>query len=374
MSAAAAVLAIVVASGEAGRPMTTSLVATVEESLGARTPLRLIEVPEPAEADVWSIEERLGASAVITLIWKEPAHVHAVIRMHIARTNRWTERDIGFRSGDTHPEKGRALGFAVASMWPESNESRGETIVPPSQSDSAAVRATNKAPAPDDVAPAPVERRRSKVAPAKTDVAPATTEPDNRGDARPSADISERASVPSTPLPPFPRNGVGLAFRTSTSKELSSVAIGGSLDGVHAVSDQASLRAGIGFNQTSFPELRGTIQEASAALGVEWWAWPADARARRWRAGLRSDLLVIAQRVHGVASEEAPETRQRFLPGADAMAIGLVRVGDAINALAALGGEATFGKTDVRVGNDHNTIATLPVVRLVAYLGLRVGF
>ena len=142
MSAAAAVLAIVVAAGEAQSPLTTGLLATATESLGPGTSIRLLEARDPTDADALRIERDLGAGAVVTLVWKEPAHLHASIRLHVARTNRWTTRAIAFLPGDTLTERGRTLGLAVGSMWPETPESisnptaRGEpTPRPPAETE-----------------------------------------------------------------------------------------------------------------------------------------------------------------------------------------------------------------------------------------------
>ena len=115
----ASVLAIVIAVGEASNPATATLRATAQESLGSGTSILLVETVQPTDAESLRVERELGAGVVVLLVWREAAHLHAVLRLHVANSNRWITMEVGFSSHDTLEERGRTLGFTIGSIWPE---------------------------------------------------------------------------------------------------------------------------------------------------------------------------------------------------------------------------------------------------------------
>ena len=108
---AAAVLAIVVAVGESHSPWSVALLAAAKESLGSTTTIRVIELSTPTETNTIRAERQLGASAAVVVLWKESAHLHATLRLHVARADRWTMRSMTFGSRDTLAERGRTVGW-----------------------------------------------------------------------------------------------------------------------------------------------------------------------------------------------------------------------------------------------------------------------
>jgi hypothetical protein len=68
---------------------------------------------------VLRVEAALDALAAVSLVWDDEQHLHARTRLHVARSDRWTNRDIAFEVADKPSERGRALGFTIASMLPE---------------------------------------------------------------------------------------------------------------------------------------------------------------------------------------------------------------------------------------------------------------
>ena len=90
--AAAAVLAIVVAVGEAHSRPSVALLAAVEESLGSSTSTRLVEVDTPTEANALRVERELGATAAVIVLWKGAALPHATLRLHGAQPDPLTRR------------------------------------------------------------------------------------------------------------------------------------------------------------------------------------------------------------------------------------------------------------------------------------------
>src|SRR5436190_22444037 len=111
----AVVVAIVVAVGEARTPTTSALVTAAKEALGAAATFRVFEVSPPSDEAALTVEDDLEARAVVTIVWEDAPRLHAHTRMHVSRTDRWTDREIVFEAVDTPVERGRALGFAVAS-------------------------------------------------------------------------------------------------------------------------------------------------------------------------------------------------------------------------------------------------------------------
>ena len=101
MKAAAAVLALVVGTGESRSPATLALVAAVEETLGTAVAIRVREAAPLSAAEAQSLEREMGAGAVVMVAWNEPERRDALVRMHVARSNHWTTRVITFHSHRT---------------------------------------------------------------------------------------------------------------------------------------------------------------------------------------------------------------------------------------------------------------------------------
>lgn len=167
----ASVLAIVIAVGEASNPATATLRATAQESLGSGTSIVLVETVRPTDAEALRIEGELGAGAVVLLVWKEATHLHAILRLHVANGSRWITREIGFSAQDTLEERGRTLGFAIGSIWPESETGRRssppEVRSPPEQKSLSEGRSF-----PEERTPAEVKSTHEEKLPAATEPAP----------------------------------------------------------------------------------------------------------------------------------------------------------------------------------------------------------
>jgi hypothetical protein len=131
MSSTAAVIALLVAAGEGKSATTQGLLSAAEEALGAGTSIRVFEAAPPSDDAALDVEGEIDAYAVVTLVWQDNARLHARTRVHVARTDRWTGRELTFAGVDTLAERGRALGFAIASMLPEEARARAAPAEPP---------------------------------------------------------------------------------------------------------------------------------------------------------------------------------------------------------------------------------------------------
>jgi hypothetical protein len=116
---ATAVLAVIVAVGEAHTPVTEALIGAAKEAVGSAASVHVTEASNQTDRAVLRVEAALDALAAVSLVWDDDQHLHARTRLHVARSDRWTNRDIAFEAADKPFERGRALGFTIASMLPE---------------------------------------------------------------------------------------------------------------------------------------------------------------------------------------------------------------------------------------------------------------
>ena len=203
----ASVLAIVIAVGEASNPATTTLRATAQDSLGSGTSILLVETVQPTDAESLRVERELGAGVVVLLVWREAAHLHAVLRLHAANSNRWITREIGFSSQDTLEERGRTLGFAIGSIWPETEA--GARSPPEARSAPEAKSAPESAPearsAPEGrspVASGPPNGAAPSSLPRRSEVEPPRLLPPSEGGPVPGPSAGLAAPAEMTPFRP----------------------------------------------------------------------------------------------------------------------------------------------------------------------------
>lgn len=118
----AATLIVLVAAGDAADATTHAMARATREALGPTAHVIVRETPgEPADADVAATERSDNPDAVVELSWigpRESRHRQATVRVHL-RTGKWVDRWITFRPTDADAERGRTVGFAIASILPE---------------------------------------------------------------------------------------------------------------------------------------------------------------------------------------------------------------------------------------------------------------
>jgi hypothetical protein len=319
--AATAVLAIVVAAGQAHSAATTALVAAAREAVEPAATVRVSEAAPPSDSAVLRVEAELDALAAASLVWDDDARLRARTRVHVASTDRWINREITFAEVDTESERGRALGFTIASMLPEGGADIEITL-------------------PDTIA-----GRDTTVG----------------------------------------RHALGIAVVGATGVGGVADGVGGSVDGQVFVADHFSLRAGLigraGAIGSTDPAVTGPFSGTDvvfgAAAGVVW--WPAAPSLReRFGLGLRGDLLALRHQVFMGGPDN--RTAGRMVPGLDVVAQTSVLINAGFELLIGVGGEVAFGNTAVRFVNPSNPAAsptlinTIPVLRPVGEAGLRIRF
>ena len=109
-------LILLVVPGEAPDAAVQAMTASARTVLGTSAEVRLMEGGAESDGATQAALLRAHGSAAAQIRWNA-GRVH--IHLYTAKDRRWTERDIGFSDGDAPSERGRTVGFAVASMMPD---------------------------------------------------------------------------------------------------------------------------------------------------------------------------------------------------------------------------------------------------------------
>ena len=304
-------------SGAEGRAIETA----AADTLGADATVVVRHVERaPEDRDALALAASLRADVVAEVVWLEPEHLHATVHVLFAGDLHWVERELGFSALDAETEKGRTIGFALASMLPS--------------------------------------RRAVSISP-----------PEPRADVRPADGESA----------PVPRVAPHVWTGSIDASAVGAAAIGGAGSGLggavagqwyfarhFALRAEATLRAG------ETEPAGATASFFGAGVGTAWRLLD-PTRARPFGVGARADFLVVRQAlIHLVAANADRESRSRWLPGADLLVEGSWAFAEGAAILGAFGAEARFGATEVFLRNAQ--VATLVPVSLLFETGVRARF
>jgi hypothetical protein len=309
-----AVLAILVATGEARAPATAAMAAAAAEVVGDQGGVRIVEVSTRGDAEVLRVEREVDARVVVALAWSDERHIRAHLRLHAARTDRWVDRDFAFADADTPPERGRALGFAMASMLPE-----GDPSLP---------LATN------DVA---------------------------------------RGAPPDEP--PLGRTAVEAMFLAGTGVGGPAGGLGGRLSLERFVTGRVSLGVSLASRLGRIASLGARELTSSLGAGGALWA-VAPTSSRALGLALRAELLFLHEDVEHADSTGQATWKSHALLGAGGGVEGTLRLAGPLELVLAAAAELAFGTVDVTVVAAAPTGGTqhIPPARVVADVGLRARF
>jgi hypothetical protein len=313
-----ALLAIVVAAGEAGSPATEAMMFAAREALGSGAVVRLFETAAPTDAEALRIEQTQLARAVVQLAWRDASRVSARLRLHAVRTDRWIDRDITFMADDSVSERGRTLGFAIASMLPEADP---RVVV---------------------AAAAGIER------------------------APPEAE------------PPLGRRAVGFVAIGGAGLGGQASGLGGAAEAELFVADALSLHVEAGARLGTISQLKADELTSYLGGGAAWWPL-APTTVHNLGLGLRGDLLLLYHAVSHTSASGGGSTvewKGQPLPGAHLKIQGTWRLGRSVELILAAGAEIAFGTIIVSVVPQAPNAgpATIPVLRAVAESGIRFRF
>lgn len=338
----AVVVVVLVPSGDRDAVPIDALRGAAGQVLGADASVVVEEVAAlPDAASLGPMARERRSNAVVALRW-DAARVRVEIVAHPAG-GASVSRTLAFSRVDTPQERGRALGFAIASMLPEQ---RGQPVAEPGKT-------------PPETAPAPVP--------------PA-----------PSA-LSSTLSVP----PRSAERGVAVAAAASSSTPwrarlaidalaMGAVGVSGPAEGVGGalavripLVEGVALRGALAARAGDVDAANATSLVLSGAAGIAVKKRIAGPGGRAFF-GARFDLLAQRHALRRSASDEGTSAQARWLPGAALLLEGELAVAPPLSMIVAAGGEVVLGASDVVVNGV--TVAEVPPLRGVAELGVRVSF
>jgi len=330
---APAIVLVLVLSPQPNEPTTSWFESAARNVLGPNTALRFERLAEPL-SDEAALERAGAVAGVVELVWNE-TRSSVFVHVYISEEGRWVDRTIRFEGHDRDSERGRLLGFAVASMFsdlpgapgPEEHEAAAERGAPPAR---------------------PIEPRRSPAVPDSP--GPASIEAATA--ARPRRSISIAGIVAS---------GLG----GGTNPELgASAALRVGMGGPLAV------RAAFGGRLGEIPAGQANARRLLGALGatLDLTRTPAPIEL-----SVRADLLAGWLQVAHLSTDDVERVhRHRWFAGADAV----FSVGYRFSAHAAIdagvGLEATLGKTHVYTHGAE--VANIPIWHGLGEAQVRTDF
>lgn len=309
------VVVILIVSTATADPTAASMEAAARELLGNSAEIRVDHASSDL-SDEATLERAGEAEGVVELLWSDDRS-SAFLHCYVTRDARWVDRRISFGAADGEYERGRLLGFAIASMFPRL---AAPPQPPEPPTDAVRAPAPRRAPPPPTVHAIPSRRAQLEL------LASATT------GVRGPADAVGGAVGLRLPLVPV------LALRT---------AVGGRFGDI--------------------PLAQATTRALTGALGVAWILSPPGAPIEL---GARSDVIASWLEVRRVPSPDgALERRSRWMFGAAGLVEGGYHFSRWLGVHAGFGAEALFGETDIYVEGHFQT--KLPSLRVVGEIGLR---
>lgn len=328
----AVTVVVVLASGDPGRP-TPAMERALRVALGDDAQIVIEDAPAPSDDAVLARARDAHASGVGVVTWSDHER-RATIHFARPAEGRFADREIRFDAGDAPDERGRTVGFAIASMLPE------EALAEP--------------PRPPPPEPPPAVAPPSTSAPAAVD-APRSAE---RDAATPVHALLDGPSVEAAAVAAAAPSGYGGG-------------IGGGLAVRLPLGDALRLRAGASGRVADIEPASATSRVLTGDLGLAW-QHPLD-RERRVLAGARVAFVVQRHElVHFSADDAAPVRRARWLPGGAAAIELAYRFAGQAALTAAAGAELVAGRSAVFVHDRE--VATVAPLRTTAELGVRVYF
>ena len=312
-------LILLVVPGEAPDAAVQAMTASARTVLGTSAEVRLMEGGAESDGATQAALLRAHGSAAAQIRWNA-GRVH--IHLYTAKDRRWTERDIGFSDGDAPSERGRTVGFAVASMMPDFVPTPAP--LPPDHP-----RPVPVLPPPDTVPPLPSRRWHGAV---------------------------DVAAVGGAALRDF---GGGFGF---------------GLAATWYVIPHLGLRLGGVSRFGVVSPAQSTTFFANGTVGLAWtFGGDSGSELGHFGVGGRVDALVQYLLVSHLSSDDPSPARQsRWLPGAAFVAEGSYQFANNAAFVLGLGAEVVLGSTDVYVKDQ--LAATITPFRAVAEFGIRARF
>jgi hypothetical protein len=328
---------VVLAAGDARDPTNRAMEKALRTALGGDASVVVRRAGGETDAQLlsWASAEHANLLGIVT--WSDELR-RVTLRFVHPSEGRWADREIRFDAADAPAERGRTVGFAVASMVAD------DAIPPPVPPPPAAPPSAPSAPG---VVTGPVPP-----------VAAAATPP-----------VTEARPV--VPAPAAGRTSLDASGTATSALSGYGGGVGGAVALRHVLASPLAFRVALGARFGDVAPAQATSRVFLGAAGLAWQPW-VGAR-RRVGVGLRVDALLIGQElVHLSADDASPDARFRVLAGADAAVEAVWRFVDQAALAGAVGTEIAFGRTDVYVRDRQ--VAELAPVRAFGEAGVRIWF
>ena len=381
-------LVILLAAGEAASATTSSMVQGAHDAFaGTATEVRET-AGAPTDADALAAEEPSHPDAVAELLWRDPDHRHATLRVHLRQSHRWIERSFAFAASDPGPERGRTLGFAVASILPEAT--RPSAVAATAPAPAAAPTGATTAPATTATPAAPLPAAAttatapSAAPPSAPTPAPAPASAPSAPPAGASASSAPGSSTAHAPTaradegPPSSAEGPARDARLGVDL-LGAGALGGAADAAGGggalewfADPRLSLRLGAIARAGGLDVAQAHVSTVVTSAGVVLHVWR-PARSEPVGVTLRADYILVRESAtHFDSDDPRPVTAARWVSGVDTFIDGTLLLSSQIAAIAGVGLEDVWAPTYIYFKDAH--VATLPVLRAVAEAGFQLRF
>jgi hypothetical protein len=375
-------LILLVATGDAASPQTRAMAQATRDALGGASVEILETRDRPSDEDALALERGAHAAAVVELSWSGTAHRRATLRVHLVQPGRWIERSFGFSVTDASSEQGRTLGFAVASIFPDTTARDAPAPTDaPSPSDTGT--------SPSEAAPPPAPH----ASPERPATAPSGTSPPGAGPAPSALDLPPSpsdSSVPSAvgvdsagaqPLQDSftPQSRPEAPPATRVMLELLVVGASGDAGGLGGGGAVAwfpmpalGLRLGAGGRSSTLDAAQSSGLTLFTSAGAVLRPWRAT-HARPFEISVRVDYVVShVSLTHFDNDEPSPITQARWLSGIAAGVDAGWLFATMVEAVVGVGFQDDFGTTEVE--DKGAQVATIPSLRLIGEGGVRVRF
>jgi hypothetical protein len=323
------VLIVFVSASETQAPATVALRHAAQEVLGSGSEIRVMgysALPDDAELS----DAGRGADAVAEVTWLEERQQRALVHCYLGASHRFVNRELVFDDRDEVQERGRMLGFAIASMLPE---------VQPSD--------------PSQHLPVPPARRAT---PGREPVEPST-----------AAGVSLRAVGARRAL-----GAIDTAALLAIAAGSADSSLGVGIAGRWLFHRSLSLRLAGGIRYGKIEVARAQSELFFGGLGLAFQLTRPDPSSR-FVFGGRVDALITANTLRrSRADAEVPESQTRVQPATDLLLEGSWYFLESTALLLASGGEFGLGHTDIVV--QGREIADVAAFRWVAELGVSARF
>jgi hypothetical protein len=302
-------LALLVLLAPDDAALASSIATTTRATLGpdALLELRFVDPPQD-ETAVIAVAQAAHARNVAVITTDAGAR-HARIRLYDAVSGGHVEREIEFAADDPLEERGRALGFTLASMLPD--------MLP---------QAASTAPDTQDVAQG---------------------SPANPGPVAPPAAVTPAAPPAPVPPPPPWTFAIDAAARAVAAIDGEGTGFGGELGGQYRLGDHLALRAGAAVHLGHIEPLEARMTIVDIGPGIVWRSHDAEP-GQRFALALRADVFARLQSVSRPAARpHAAETHGRFVPG---LALGLeasYAISRGFAMFAGGGAQVLLGETEI---------------------------